>query len=177
MFADIELAQVYGRLVPISRSLFRGACGLSDADDLFQEMVLCLIKNATDPRLSSLARITTRAAWHAHHRCDSDRTYRRYNLPMPVVITEDGEEIYYAELISAEDDTPEDLLIATEERTEVRSAMEKLPAKDKAIAVLLAQGLAKGEVARALGYKRPGTVSDRLVGIRQKFQECGLCNQ
>lgn len=162
------------RLRRLAGALARTTDNVHDADDLFQEMTLCLIENAHDPRLSSPARITTRAAWHARHCCESARTYRRYNLPMLVVVTEDGEALDYSELIPDEADSPEEALIAKQDTQESQTAVKRilpsLPPIQQQIALLLMQGLGNKDIATALGFKRPGTtVCDNLVKTRGLF--------
>lgn len=143
------VVRLYPRLASAARRLNNTTSRVVDNDDLTQAMAVALLEHT----YLNVDGYCVRFAKHrAVDRLRADSTYRRYVCPMPQVLGEDGDMLNFDDFMPARGRSPEEELIAREEREEL---LRRLTPSQNRVLALLAGGYTKSEIAEKLGVSRP----------------------
>jgi RNA polymerase sigma factor (sigma-70 family) len=147
------------------------------ADDIFQHMAECILKQA-DPTDSN-SRILTLATWRARNFVESEQVYLTYVSDEGVLQGQgDGDEEQDSpfDTYQAPDQSVHGLeseVIEAEVSKQLQDLIAKLPTENKRLISLLSAGEKPADIARKLGVSR-SAISQRLKSIRTWLQNEGI---
>jgi RNA polymerase sigma factor (sigma-70 family) len=109
-----------------------------------------------------------RAAWEARHAREKVVIYDRYVACEPMAIDPiDGEEVSaFDEYIPSADLTPEQIVEGRQTVAEIQAALNGLPAKQRELLTMLADGLSQTEIVERTGMSK-SSVSHMIARARQ----------
>ena len=143
------------------------------ADDIFQHMVECILKQA-DPADSN-SRILTLAQWRARNYIQSEKVYLTYVSDEGVLQGQgDGDEEQESafDTYQAPDQSAhgvEDDVLDAEIAAQLQKLIDQLPVENQRLVTLLKAGNTPAEIARKLGVSR-SAISQRIKQIRNIFE-------
>ncbi len=139
----------------------------SDALDVSQEVFILLFRKLGTFRSES--RFSTWLYRVATNACRDYTRKKRYHLSLADRADEDMPE--WEEMLPGDAENPDDLLIVTELRERVRTAIRELPLKFREVVFLHdIEGYSYGEVSEILGISL-GTVKSRLNRARRRLAQ------
>jgi RNA polymerase sigma factor (sigma-70 family) len=145
------------------------------ADDIFQHMAECILKQA-DPTDSN-SRILTLAQWRARNFVETEKTYLTYVSDEGVLqgqSDEDDQDSAF-DTYQAPDQSAhgvENSVVNAEIGEQLRDLIARLPVENQRLISLLAAGEKPAEIARTLGVSR-SAICQRLQSIRKWLQNEG----